>query len=62
MNIKTEDTNAIEMITQSIVVVRSQRVLLDAELAALYGVRYQGFEPSRETELRSVSRGLPVFA
>lgn len=38
MSIKTNDTNAIEMITQSIVVVRSQRVLLDAELAALYGV------------------------
>ena len=38
MNIKTEDTNAIETITPSIVVVRSQRVLLDADLAALYGV------------------------
>ena len=38
MSLKTEDTNAIETITQSIVVVRSQRVLLDAELAALYGV------------------------
>ena len=38
MNIKADGTNEIEKVTQSIVVVRGQRVLLDAELAALYGV------------------------
>lgn len=38
MSIETEGTNEIEKVIQSIVVVRSQRVLLDAELAALYGV------------------------
>ena len=38
MNIKADDTNEIGKVTQSIVVVRGQRVLLDAELAALYGV------------------------
>jgi len=38
MNIKKEDTIAIEKLTKSIVVVRGQRVLPDVELAALYGV------------------------
>ena len=38
MNVKTDGTNETEKVTQSIVVVRGQRVLLDAELAALYGV------------------------
>jgi len=38
MPVTSADTDAVATITQSITVVRSQRVLLDADLAALYGV------------------------
>ena len=38
MHVTPTDTSETETIAQSIIVVRGQRVLLDAELAALYGV------------------------
>ena len=38
MKPKTSTSTSIDTITQSIVIVRGQRVLLDVELAALYGV------------------------
>jgi ORF6N domain len=43
MTTKQTDFVSIEGITQSIVLVRGQRVLLDAELAALYGVTTKHF-------------------
>ncbi len=56
MSIKTEDTNAIEMITPSIVVVRSQRVLLDAGLAALYGVATKALNQAVKRNLLAFPR------
>jgi hypothetical protein len=38
MHVTPADVDEAETITQSIIVVHGQRVLLDADLAALYGV------------------------
>jgi hypothetical protein len=38
MGVKGADTDQVDKIIQSVIVVRGQRVLLDAELSALYGV------------------------
>ena len=54
----TEDSMAKQRIADSILWMRGQRVMLDEDLAALLRGGHQGAEPSRPTELRSVSGGL----
>lgn len=47
----------VEQITQSILVFRGQKVLLDTELAALYGVTTKRLKRAAQAQSRALPRG-----
>ena len=47
----------VEHIAQAILILRGQKVPLDADLAALYGVPTKALNQAREAQQRALSRG-----
>jgi hypothetical protein len=51
---------SVAQIETQILLIRGQKVMLDADLAELLRSRYQGFESGSEAQYRTLSRGFYV--